>query len=281
KALRGAPNGAAPPAKGSVTGPNVFSATTKALTEVPSDADAQVIQVAMQMVVDQLVKDGVWLQPLTPDQELPGFPRPLLEDSSDTLGPKEVEAWVQRGHLDAFKKSIRQFANAISKRYPPGHPQRAVALGSGFRAFTNKFYAHAGKVYYQHMGTDRDGRDWADLVTAPYRVKSGNPEDRRTAIDCHGYTMLAEEFFAAAGLKTKTFLSSSRSAFNDHQQGVAVGSGVQIGFSNGDVFLLPSPESGEMGATFQEFVRQQLRDPTRFFETDKVDEFALETGSGR
>lgn len=187
-----------------------------------------------------------------------------------------VQAWVDAGGLDAFRSGLNDFARANNKRFPPGHPQRAVALVAGYEAFAARFYVHGGQMPYDEIGTDRDGLDWADLVSAPNAWVTRDYSDTRTRVDCLGYDMLATEFFQAAGMKTHSTTSMLANMLNAHKQGIAIDGATQVGFSNGGAFVLPAPSSGRLGAVFLERVREQLGRPSLTFSPEVFDSAAVQ-----
>ncbi|MEO1333816.1 MAG: hypothetical protein AAFV32_09900 [Myxococcota bacterium] len=277
------PNAAAG-ASGDSSARDVFSYTKRELASLPRDASPELVRLAMDAIIESLVNDATWPQPLVAGQEAhvgPGFQRPLArveQDGQQVLVPKEresVQAWVDGGGLDGFRNGLRDFARAIHRRFPEGHPQRATALAAGYEAFAAKFYVHGGQVPYARMGTDRDGIDWADLVTIPHGAVTLDNAEIRTRIDCLGYDMLAVEFFEAAGLQTHSTTSMLGNMLNAHRQGIAIGGSTQLGFSNGRAFVLPAPSSGELGSTFLDLVREQLGRPSLMFSPEVFDSAAV------
>ncbi|MEO1172977.1 MAG: hypothetical protein AAFX94_13150, partial [Myxococcota bacterium] len=234
---------------------DVFEYTKRELVGIPGNASPHLMRRGMDAIIEALVNDARWPQPLIDGQEPyagPGFTRPI-EIRDGELAPQSreaVQAWVDAGGLDGFREGMRNFARAIGRRLPPGHPQRAMALAAGYEAFAGRFYVHGGQMDYAVMGTDRDDLDWADLVTAPYAQVNRDPTETRTRIDCRGYDMLATEFYEAAGLEVFSNTSMIDGRLNAHRQGIAVDGTTQIGFSNGAAFVLPEPSSGELGSTF-------------------------------
>ncbi|MEM6275054.1 MAG: hypothetical protein AAF735_07430 [Myxococcota bacterium] len=264
---------------------SVFSYAKEQLATLPSDAGPELIRLGMDAIIESLVNDGTWPQPLFPTQgEVvgPGFERPPFEfierEGGTSIVPADreaVQAWVDAGGLDAFRSGLNDFARAINKRFPPGHPQRAVALAAGYEAFAAKFYVHGGKMAYDEIGTDRAGLDWADLVSAPNAFATKELSDTRTRIDCLGYDMLATEFFRAAGMKTHSTTSMLANMLNAHKQGIAVDGATQVGFSNGGAFVLPAPSTGRLGAVFLDQVREQLGRPSLTFSPEVFDSAAV------
>ncbi len=246
----------------------VFGATKTELARLPSNARPSELRAAMDQVIDSLLDDGTWLPPLTPGQEeyvTHGFFRPTeLFDDPLTLqvgSAEEVRDWEECGGLDAFRRSMSDFARAIGTRFPPGHPNRGEALSAGYEAFAQRFFVHLGQnLPYDELGTRRDDvPDWADLVSVPYSPVSRNEADIRSGIDCDGFTMVAIEFFEAAGMKT--FFNTSMAFDAYHKQGIAVDGDAVVGFSNDRAIALPKPGDGEMGLRFQEWVRGQVNRP--------------------